>query len=56
MSNNYTKSIEKLRDKLHVFKIVDRAEFYCIKITELLLIQLDIRTGIEFSEWRTETI
>jgi hypothetical protein len=43
---NYSKTIDKMRDKLAVYKIDDRlAEFYCVKITELLLIQLDIRSG-----------
>jgi hypothetical protein len=44
--NNYTKSIDKLRDKLTVYKVDDRlAEFYCVKITDLILIQLDRKTG-----------
>jgi hypothetical protein len=43
---NYSRSIEKLRDKLIVHKVNERlAEYYCIKITELLLTQLDSKTG-----------
>jgi hypothetical protein len=39
---NYDKSMAKLRDRLTIYKVDDRlAEFYCIKITELLLIQFD---------------
>jgi hypothetical protein len=44
--DNYTKSIDKLRDKLEVFKVNEQlADFYCVKITELLLSQLDAKTG-----------
>lgn len=44
--SNYARSIDKLRDKLSVFKIDKQlAEFYCVKITELILIQLDRKTG-----------
>jgi hypothetical protein len=43
---NYVKSMDMLRDKLAVYKVDDRlAEFYCIKITDLLLIQLDRKTS-----------
>jgi hypothetical protein len=43
---NYSKTIDKMRDKLAVYKVDDRlAEFYCVKITELLLNQLDSNTG-----------
>lgn len=43
--NNYEKTIEKMKAKLLVYKVDERlAEFYCVKITELLLIQLDIKT------------
>jgi hypothetical protein len=44
--NNYEKTIEKMRDKIIVYKIDERlAEFYCVRITELLLTQLDTKTG-----------
>jgi hypothetical protein len=43
---NYSKTIDKLRDKLQLYKVDGRlAEFYCLKITELLLFQFDTRTG-----------
>jgi hypothetical protein len=44
--NNYSKSIDSLRGKLAVYKVDDRlAEFYCVKITELVLSQLDGKTS-----------
>jgi hypothetical protein len=44
--DNYSKSIDKLRSKLEVYNVNEQlAEFYCIKITELLLSQLDTKTG-----------
>ncbi|MGH9978492.1 MAG: hypothetical protein ACRD8Z_22075, partial [Nitrososphaeraceae archaeon] len=43
---NYSKTIDKMRDKLAVYKVDERLiDFYTVKITELLLIQLDIKTG-----------
>lgn len=39
-----TRTIEKMRDKLAVYQVDNQqAEYYCIKITELLLDQLDVK-------------
>lgn len=43
--NNYSRTIDKLRDKLNLYKVNEQlGEFYCVKLTEMLLVQFDSKT------------